>query len=51
MVHHAQLRDGLRAVWVLVIVWFELGTFQFAASRCHWPDTRQVRVSPLPVCR
>ncbi|KAG9316325.1 Metallo-dependent phosphatase-like protein [Chiua virens] len=42
------LRNGLRTVWVLAVVWFELGTFRFALYDCLWPDTRQ---PPLPDSR
>lgn len=41
------LRNGLRAVWILVVVWLELGTFRFAMHGCRWPDTRQVCLSFL----
>lgn len=38
------LRNGLRAAWILAVVWLELGTFRFALRDCRWPDARQVCV-------
>ncbi|KAF9222694.1 Metallo-dependent phosphatase [Gyrodon lividus] len=47
-----QLRNGLRAVWVLAVIWLELGTFHFALHDCHWPDTvRQPQVSNARIVR
>lgn len=47
MTHHSLLRNGLRVVWILAVVWLELGTFNFALHDCRWPDTRQVCVLSL----
>lgn len=44
MIDRGLLRNGLRAVWILAVVWLELGTFHFALNDCRWPDTRQVCV-------
>lgn len=41
---HGLFRNGLRAVWILAVVWLELGTFRFALRDCRWPDTQQVCV-------
>ena len=41
-IDHGRLRNGLRAVWILTVVWLELGTFRFALRNCRWPDTQQV---------
>lgn len=43
-IDHGRLRNGLRAVWIIAVVWLELGTFHFALRDCHWPDSRQVGV-------
>jgi hypothetical protein len=32
------LINGLRFLWIIVIIWCEVGTFFWAISRCRWPD-------------
>ncbi|KAF8840517.1 Metallo-dependent phosphatase [Paxillus ammoniavirescens] len=46
-----QLRNVLRAVWILAVIWLELGTFHFALQDCHWPDTRQAQVPNSRIAR
>ncbi|KIJ67637.1 hypothetical protein HYDPIDRAFT_84614 [Hydnomerulius pinastri MD-312] len=46
-----QIRNGLRAVWVLAVIWLELGTFHFALHDCHWPDTRQPLIRDSRIVR
>ncbi|KAH0827473.1 Metallo-dependent phosphatase-like protein [Lanmaoa asiatica] len=46
-----RLRNGLRAVWVLAVVWLELGTFRFALHDCRWPDTRQPHIPDSRIVR
>ncbi|KDR75754.1 hypothetical protein GALMADRAFT_69101 [Galerina marginata CBS 339.88] len=29
----------LRILWVLIILWYELGSFSSSASDCNWPDS------------
>ena len=40
-----RLVNLLRAVWVVTILWFELGTFLHHASQCTWPD---IPITPPP---
>ncbi|KIP11652.1 hypothetical protein PHLGIDRAFT_83335, partial [Phlebiopsis gigantea 11061_1 CR5-6] len=40
-----RLVNLLRAVWVVAILWFELGTFLHHVSQCAWPD---VPINPEP---
>lgn len=44
------LVNGMRACWVLVILWCELGTFSWSLRDCAWPDallsTRSAAVQP-----
>jgi hypothetical protein len=35
---HNVFVNGLRFVWVIVVIWCEVGTFYWAISRCKWPD-------------
>ncbi|KAF9230698.1 Metallo-dependent phosphatase-like protein, partial [Melanogaster broomeanus] len=46
-----RLRSGLRAVWVLTVIWVELGTFRFALRDCYWPDTRQPHIPDSRIVR
>ncbi|KAG8213657.1 Metallo-dependent phosphatase-like protein [Butyriboletus roseoflavus] len=48
---HGRLRNGLRAVWIIVVVWLELGTFRFALHDCRWPDSRQPHIPNSRVVR
>ncbi len=38
--------SALRTLWIIIILWFELGTFYYAVARCSWPDV-DVAVRPL----
>ncbi|KAH8119213.1 Metallo-dependent phosphatase-like protein [Phellopilus nigrolimitatus] len=41
--------SALRAVWLLAVVWYELGVFVWSASVCRWPDAPLVKAgSPGP---
>lgn len=33
--------NGLRILWVLVVLWHELGAFDWALRSCLWPDSQQ----------
>ncbi|KAH7888418.1 Metallo-dependent phosphatase-like protein [Phlebopus sp. FC_14] len=44
----SKLRNGLRFVWILAVLWFELGIFPFTLHDCQWPDIRQ---PPVPNSR
>ncbi|KAK0212804.1 Metallo-dependent phosphatase-like protein [Desarmillaria ectypa] len=37
----------LRALWIIIILWFELGTFYYAVGRCSWPDVDVVVRPPF----
>ncbi|KAF7970296.1 hypothetical protein HWV62_24424 [Athelia sp. TMB] len=35
---HRALINGLRLLWVLVVLWCEVGAFFYALADCKWPD-------------
>ncbi|KAH7920776.1 Metallo-dependent phosphatase [Leucogyrophana mollusca] len=41
---HRLFVNGLRMTWVLLVLWYELGTFVQVLSSCDWPDSNQ----PVP---
>ncbi|KAL4074212.1 Metallo-dependent phosphatase-like protein [Scleroderma citrinum] len=41
----------LRFSWVLVVLWYELGVFDWALRDCHWPDSRQPQSSNSRIAR
>ncbi|KAK0454946.1 Metallo-dependent phosphatase-like protein [Armillaria borealis] len=38
--------SALRTLWIIIILWFELGTFYYAVARCSWPDVDAVPQAP-----
>ncbi|KAI6046003.1 Metallo-dependent phosphatase-like protein [Pisolithus marmoratus] len=43
--------NGLRILWVLVVLWHELGTFDWTLRSCLWPDSQQAPPANSRVAR
>ncbi|KAI6157523.1 Metallo-dependent phosphatase-like protein [Pisolithus tinctorius] len=43
--------NGLRILWVLVVLWHELAVFDWTLRTCHWPDSQQAQSLNLRVAR
>lgn len=33
--------NGLRAAWIVVVIWYEVCTFDYVLDTCQWPDIHQ----------
>jgi hypothetical protein len=41
---------GLKIIWVLAVLWYELGVYYHSVGRCSWPDAT-LRVVVRVICR
>jgi hypothetical protein len=35
--------SSLRAAWIIVVLWYEVYTFDHVLQACQWPDIYQVK--------
>ncbi|KAG0700730.1 Metallo-dependent phosphatase-like protein [Suillus ampliporus] len=38
---HIMVVNGLRAAWIIVVLWYEVYTFDHILQACQWPDVHQ----------
>lgn len=40
---HIMVVNGLRGAWIIIVLWYEIYTFDHILQGCQWPDIHQVK--------